>query len=68
MDLESNEFEAGLTEALGGRLGAMHLCGPRVKFPLGRGCAPHWCADGIVLVGDAAHVCILWLDWAKTWD
>lgn len=56
MDLDSSEFEAELTEAVGGRLGAMQLCGQRVKFPLGRGCASHWCADGIVLVGDAAHV------------
>ncbi len=56
MDLEPEAFETALTEAVGGRLGAMHLRGPRKKFPLGRGCAPHWCADGIVLAGDAAHV------------
>lgn len=56
MDLNPEEFEEALTEATGGRLGAMRLCGPRKSFPLGRGCAPHWCADGVVLAGDAAHV------------
>lgn len=56
MGLNPEEFGAALTEAMGGRLGAMRLCGPRKSFPLGRGCAPHWCADGVVLAGDAAHV------------
>ena len=56
MELDPEEFEAALTEAMGERLGAMRLCGPRKSFPLGRGCAPHWCTDGVVLAGDAAHV------------
>ena len=56
MESSPEEFEAALTEAMGGCLGAMRLRGPRRKFPLGRGCAPRWCADGIVLAGDAAHV------------
>ena len=56
MDLDPEEFGTALTEAVGGRLGAMRLCGSRKKFPLGRGCAPHWCTDGVVLAGDAAHV------------
>jgi len=56
MELDPEGFEAALTEATGGRLGAMRLCGPRKSFPLGRGCAPHWCTDSIVLAGDAAHV------------
>ena len=56
MELEPEKFEIALTEAVGGHLGAMRLCGPRKMFPLGCGCAPHWCADGVVLAGDAAHV------------
>ena len=56
MELDPEAFEAALTEAMGGRLGAMRLCGPRKSFPLGRGCAPRWCTDGVVLAGDAAHV------------
>ncbi len=49
-------FAESLTAALGGRLGAVRLCGPRSLFPLGRGFAPQWCAPGIALIGDAAHV------------
>lgn len=56
MKLKPERFETALTEAMGGCLGAMRLCGPRRSFPLGRGCAPHWCAEGVVLAGDAAHV------------
>lgn len=56
MELGPEEFETALAEALGERLGTMRLCGPRKSFPLGRGCAPHWCTDGVVLAGDAAHV------------
>ena len=56
MELDPEEFEEALTDALGGHLGAMRLCGPRKSFPLGRGYALHWCTDGIVLAGDAAHV------------
>ncbi len=56
MDSSSEAFEISLMEATGGRLGAMSLRGPRKKLPLGRGCAPRWCADGVALAGDAAHV------------
>ena len=56
MEMSSEKFEEALAEAMGRRLSVMRLCGPRKCFPLGRGCAPHWCKDGVVLAGDAAHV------------
>jgi len=50
------EFEEMLSMVLGGRMGALRLFGPRHCLTLGRGFAPQWCAEGLALVGDAAHV------------
>ena len=54
--LDDTAFGDALTEALGGRLGAVKPRGPRKSFPLMRGFAPRWCADRVTLAGDAAHV------------
>ncbi|MGV8923519.1 MAG: FAD-dependent oxidoreductase [Thermomonas sp.] len=48
-------FEAELTAAFGGELGAMRLLSPRAAFPLQRQLAETYARDRVILVGDAAH-------------
>ncbi len=53
--LPTEEFEARLTEASHGELGALRLSSDRVRWPLVLAKADHWCGPGWVLAGDAAH-------------
>ncbi len=48
-------FEAELTAAFGGTLGAMTLASPRAGFPLQRQLAETFVKDRVILLGDAAH-------------
>ena len=48
-------FEAEVTAALGGELGAMRLLSPRAAFPLQRQLAETYARDRVILLGDAAH-------------
>ncbi len=48
-------FEAELTTAFGGELGAMRLLSSRAAFPLQRQLAETYIRDRVILVGDAAH-------------
>ncbi|MFS8136664.1 MAG: FAD-dependent oxidoreductase [Thermomonas sp.] len=48
-------FEAELTTAFGGELGAMTLVSPRAAFPLQRQLAETFVKDRVILLGDAAH-------------
>lgn len=52
---DAGTFEAELTAALAGELGAMRLLSPRAGFPLQRQLAETFARDRVVLVGDAAH-------------
>lgn len=49
-------FEAEVTAASGGVLGALRLASDRAAFPLRRVRAPHYARERCVLVGDAAHI------------
>lgn len=53
--LPAEEFEARLTEASHGEMGALRLSSERVRWPLVLAKADHWCGPGWVLAGDAAH-------------
>ncbi len=48
-------FEAELSAAFGGALGAMTLLSPRAAFPLQRQLAETYVRDRVILMGDAAH-------------
>ncbi len=48
-------FEAELTAAFGGELGAMRLLSPRASFPLQRQLAETYVKNRVILLGDAAH-------------
>ncbi|MFO0513107.1 MAG: FAD-dependent monooxygenase [Gammaproteobacteria bacterium] len=50
------DFEAEVTAASGGVLGALKLASGRAAFPLRRVRAPHYARERCVLVGDAAHI------------
>lgn len=54
--LPAAQFEAEVTAASGGVLGALTLAGGRAAFPLRRVRAPHYARERCVLVGDAAHI------------
>jgi 2-polyprenylphenol 6-hydroxylase len=54
--LDAVAFDAALTAASDGVLGALSLHGDRAAFPLLRLSAERYVAPGCVLVGDAAHV------------
>lgn len=56
LQLPNAEFEARLTEATEGRVGALRLWAPRAAWPLSLAQADPLCGPGWVLVGDAAHV------------
>lgn len=49
------EFEQALARAFEHRLGGVKLLGERASFPLVAQQAEHYCRDGVVLIGDAAH-------------
>lgn len=48
-------FNAELTVAFGGEIGAMRLLSPRAAFPLQRQLAETFIRDRVILMGDAAH-------------
>ena len=54
--LQPDAFNAALTEALGGALGAARLVSDRASFPLRKLSAEHYVTHRCALVGDAAHV------------
>ena len=53
--VDDTTFEAELTAAFGGELGAMRLVSPRAGFPLQRQLAETCIRDRVILLGDAAH-------------
>ena len=56
LDLADDKFGRALTDAFGGRLGAMTLASKRAAFPLRRQLARSLRAGRVLVVGDAAHV------------
>jgi ubiquinone biosynthesis UbiH/UbiF/VisC/COQ6 family hydroxylase len=54
--MQPQDFEAGLTAASAGVLGALRLTSSRAAFPLRRLAARDYVRQRAVLVGDAAHV------------
>jgi 2-octaprenylphenol hydroxylase len=54
--LDDAAFSAAVTDASGGRLGALAAASPRARFPLRRQHAERYAGDRVVLIGDAAHV------------
>lgn len=52
---DQSVFDAELTAAFGGELGAMRLLSPRAAFPLQRQLAETYARDRVILLGDAAH-------------
>ena len=52
---DQSVFDAELTAAFGGELGAMRLLSPRAAFPLQRQLAETYVRDRVILLGDAAH-------------
>jgi 2-octaprenylphenol hydroxylase len=55
LEMEADEFNAALEEAVEHILGRVDNGGPRALFPLKRARAAHYCKDRLVLAGDAAH-------------
>lgn len=56
LELDAAAFDAALTRAFGGRLGAMRVVSSRAAFPLRLQLARRYVAGRVVLAGDAAHV------------
>jgi len=54
--LDEAAFNAALTRAFGGRLGAMSVASRRAAFPLRRQLASAYVAGRVLTLGDAAHV------------
>ena len=55
-DADAAVFEAELSQAFGGELGAFRLQSQRVVFPLQRQLADTYAKGRVLLLGDAAHV------------
>ena len=53
--LDDATFTARLQETFGDGLGKIESLGPRAAFPLALSHARHYTADGLALIGDAAH-------------
>ena len=53
--LDDGAFSAELTTAFDGRLGALTVASKRVAFPLRRQLSETQYADGVLVIGDAAH-------------
>jgi 2-octaprenylphenol hydroxylase len=53
--LDEGGFTRELQHAFGDALGAVHLAGARAAFPLALSNARRYCAERVVLIGDAAH-------------
>jgi len=56
LHLGDEEFTQRLDAASSGWLGSVTAVGPRAAFPLSMRLSSHYAQQGIVLVGDAAHV------------
>ncbi len=54
-DMDSAQFAQELQQASESRLGAIESIGPRAVYPLRFLHTEHYIADGVALVGDAAH-------------
>lgn len=55
MAMDDEAFLAELQQRFGGKLGRLHLAGPRASFPLHMHLARSFVAPGLALIGDAAH-------------
>ena len=53
--MDAAGFEAALNAASHGALGKLKLASERAAWPLQLAQADHWCGQGWVLAGDAAH-------------
>jgi len=56
LKLTTDEFMQELEVASSGWLGQVVACGPRAAFPLSMRLSRHYASQGVVLLGDAAHV------------
>lgn len=54
--LDTEEFISELDLASSGWLGSVESCGPRAAFPLSMRLSENYASQGVVLIGDAAHV------------
>jgi 2-octaprenylphenol hydroxylase len=54
--LDTEEFISELDIASSGWLGSVESCGPRAAFPLSMRLSENYASQGVVLIGDAAHV------------
>ena len=55
LSLDDDAFSRELTTAFDARLGALRVSSPRVAFPLRRQLVDSQFADGVLVIGDAAH-------------
>ncbi|MEO5628312.1 MAG: FAD-dependent oxidoreductase [Thermomonas sp.] len=56
LTMDAHAFEAELSAAFGGELGAMRVVSARAAFPLQRQLAETYAKERVLLLGDAAHV------------
>lgn len=55
LDLDNRTFEQALYAAFDGKLGRCEVTSNRQSYPLKMRYARQWTADGVALIGDAAH-------------